>query len=76
MSQKSRKHDERRQVSMGIDHHTHPWYTPTARTSRPELKPTVGIGSAQITTKNNIVRLLDSFVDVDPQTKPRMPWVQ
>src|SRR4029077_6565383 len=76
MPQKRRKRGKRRQVGMTIGHHTqlgagrpleHPGWN---------LKPTVGIGTAQITAKNNSVRFLDSFVNADPKSKPRVPWVQ
>jgi hypothetical protein len=40
------------------------------------LGPTVRIGTAPITAKNDAVRLLDSLVNADPKTKPWMPWVQ
>jgi hypothetical protein len=41
-----------------------------------ELKPAVHIGTAQTTTKNNLARPLDSFVNANPKTKPWMPPVQ
>ncbi|MGO9775127.1 MAG: hypothetical protein ACLPM3_00895, partial [Terracidiphilus sp.] len=76
MPQKIRKRPERRQVSMGIGHHTHLGAGRPVKHPCWNLKPTVGIRTAQITAKNNGVRLLDSFMNADPKTKPWMPPVQ
>ena len=76
MPQKRRKRRERRQVGMGIGRHTHPGAGRPVEHPGWNLKPTVGIGTAQITAKNNAVRLLDRLVNADPKTKPRMPSVQ
>jgi hypothetical protein len=67
---------KRRQVGMTIGHHTHLGAGRPLEHPGWNLKPTVGIGTAQITAKNNSVRLLDSFVNADPKSKPRVPWVQ
>ncbi|HEY2527722.1 MAG TPA: hypothetical protein VGJ20_07175, partial [Xanthobacteraceae bacterium] len=32
--------------------------------------------SAQAAAKYNAVRLVDRIVNVDPKTKPRMPWIE
>ena len=61
---------------MGIGRNTHPGASRSVEHPGWNLKPTVGIGTAQITAKNNSVRLLYSFVNADPKSKPRMPWVQ
>src|ERR1700693_2320812 len=76
MPQKRRKRGKRRQVGMTIGHHTHLGAGRPLEHPGWNLKPTVGIGTAQITAKNNSVRLLDSFVNADPKSKPRVPWVQ
>jgi hypothetical protein len=75
-AQKRRKRGKRRQVGMTIGHHTHLGAGRPLEHPGWNLKPTVGIGTAQITAKNNSVRLLDSFVNADPKSKPRVPWVQ
>jgi len=76
MPQKRCKRGQRRQVGMGISRHTHPGAGRPVEHPGWNLKPTIGIGTAQITAKNNSVRLFDSFVNADPKSKPRMPWVQ
>ena len=76
MPQKRRKRGKRRQVGMTIGHYTHLGAGRPVEHPGWNLKLTVGIGTAQITAKNNSVRLLDSFVNADPKSKPRMPWVQ
>ena len=60
---------------MTIGHHAHLGAGRPLEHPGWNLKPTVGIGAAQITAKNNSVRLLDSFVNADPKSKPRVPWV-
>jgi hypothetical protein len=76
MPQKRRKRGKHRQVGMTIGHHAHLGAGRPLEHPGWNLKPTVGIGAAQITAKNNSVRLLDSFVNADPKSKPRVPWVQ
>ena len=73
--QLSKRH-ERRHVGMSISAHTHPGASQPVEHPGWNLKPAVRIGTAQITAKNNVVRLLDSFVNADPKTKPWMPRVK
>ena len=53
MPQKRCKRRQRRQVGMGIGRHTHPGAGRPVEHPGWNLKPTVGIGTAQITAKNN-----------------------
>jgi hypothetical protein len=76
MPHQLRKRHERGHVGMGISSHTNPGAGRPVEHPGWNLKPAVRIGSAQITTKNNVVRLLDSFMNADPNTKPWMPRVQ
>src|ERR1700732_392959 len=73
MPHKRCKRSQRRQVNMGIGHNTHLGRTLTVEHPGRNLKPTVGIGTAKITAKNNSVRPVDRFVNSDLKTKPRMP---
>src|SRR5215216_4265368 len=76
MPQQRRNRRERRQVDMGIGRHAHSGAGGPVEHPGWNLKPAVSIGTAQITARNNAVRRLDSGVNADPKTKPRMPWVQ
>jgi hypothetical protein len=70
-----RKRHERCHIGMGIIRHMHPGAGQPVKHPGWNLKPPVRIGTAQITTKNNVVRLLDSLMNADPKTKPWMPRV-
>ena len=76
MPQKRRKRRERRQVGMGIGRYTDPGAVRLVEHPGWNLQPTVRIGTAQITTKNNTVCPLDRLVNADPKSKPRMPSIQ
>ena len=75
-SQQRRKRCERRQVGMDIGRNTRPGADRSVEHPSRHFKPTVGIGTAQITAKNNAVRLVDRLVNANPKTKPGMPSVQ
>jgi hypothetical protein len=76
MPHQLRKRHERRQIGMGISSHTHPGAGRPLEHPCWNLKPAVHIGTAQTTTKNNLARPLDSFVNANPKTKPWMPPVK
>jgi hypothetical protein len=63
-------------IGMGISSHTHPGAGRPLEHPCWNLKPAVHIGTAQTTTKNNLARPLDRFVNANPKTKPWMPPVQ
>jgi hypothetical protein len=71
-----RKGHERRQIGISISSHTHPGAGRPLEHPCWNLKPAVHIGTAQTTTKNNLARPLDRFVNANPKTKPWMPPVQ
>ena len=75
MPHKRCKRSQRRQVGMGIGHNTHLGAGRPVEHPGWNLKPTVGIGTAKITAKNNSVRPVDRLVNSDLKTKPRMPYV-
>jgi len=74
--QAPRKRHERRQIDMDVSSHTHPGASRPLEHPCWNLKPAVHIGTAQSTTKNNLARPLDSFVNANPKAKPWMPPVQ
>jgi hypothetical protein len=76
MPHQLRKRHERRQIGMGISSHTHPGAGRPLEHPCWNLKPAVHIGTAQTTTKNNLARPLDSFVNANPKTRPWMPPVK
>jgi hypothetical protein len=61
---------------MTVDRLMHPGAGRPVKHPGRNLEPTVRIGTAPITAKNDAVRLLDSLVNADPKTKSWMPWVQ
>jgi hypothetical protein len=75
MPHKRCKRSQRRQVGMGIGHNTHLGAGRLVEHPGWNLKPTVGIGTAKITAKNNSVRPVDRLMNSDLKTKPRMPYV-
>ncbi len=61
---------------MGIGRYTDPGAIRPVEHPGWNLQPTVRIGTAQITAKNNTVCPLDRLVNADPKSKPRMPSIQ
>ena len=76
MPQQRCKRRERRQVGTGIGRHMRLGAGGPVEHPSWNLKPTVGIGTGQITAENDAARLLDSSVNADPKTTPWMPRVQ
>ena len=76
MPQQPRKSRERRQVAPGIGRQMRPGAGGPVEHPSWNLKPTVRIGTGQITAENNAVRLLDGCINADPKTTPWMPRVQ
>jgi hypothetical protein len=76
MPQQGCKRRERRQVGTGIGRHMRAGAGGPVEHPSWNLKPTVGIGTGQITAENDAARLLDSSVNADPKTTPWMPRVQ
>lgn len=56
---------------MGVGH-THPGAGQPIKHPGGNLKPPVCIATAEITAEINAVRLRDSFMNADPETKPQM----
>ena len=76
MPQQRCKRRERRQVGTGIGRHMRLGAGEPVEHPSWNLKPTVGIGTGQITAENDAARLLDSCINADPKTIPWMPRVQ
>ena len=76
MPHKRCKRSQRRQVGMGIGHNTYLGAGRPVEHPGWNLKPTVGIGTAKITAKNNSVRPVDRLVNSDlSSSRNSVPWV-
>ena len=71
------KRSQRHQVGVGIGHNTHLGAGRLVEYPGWNLKPTVGIGTAKITAKNNGIRPVDRLMNSDlrPNHRNSVPWV-